>query len=167
MDGTVLLASFFEAIGAKACIVLVPGHAFICVDIKDQSVFIETTAISIRTRDDPQTDLDELFASMRLKPILSRDQIFNAFEGACETGGQTMSEAITKAEPVLAEFRRLIQLGDRRTEQENQELAVCCDNLARQVKVVPISLARKHGIIPIGVPSNLDAKFRIPPRKSK
>jgi hypothetical protein len=93
--------------------------------------------------------------------------MFNAFEAACEAGVNNMDEAVTKAEPVLAEFRRLIQLGDRRTEQEQQELAVCCDNLAQQVKVVPISLARKHGIIPIGVPSNLDAKFRIPPRKSK
>ena len=167
VDGTVLLASFFEAIGAKACIVLVPGHAFICVDLKDRRVFIETTVISERLREDPQTRSDELFASIRRSPFFLRDQMFNAFEAACEAGVSNMDEAVTTAEPVLAEFRRLIQLGDRRTEQENQELAVCCDNLAQQVKVVPISRARKHGIIPIGVPSNLDAKFRIPPRKSK
>ena len=167
IDGTVLLASFFDAVGVNACIVLVPGHAFICAQLKDQYIFIETTAISSRDRADPQTDMDELFAPIRQNPFFSRDPIFNAFEGACAAGWHNMVEAIDKAAPVLAEFRRLLGLGKQRTAQEEVEFDQCCNALAQQVKVVPIALARQHGIKSIGSPSNLDAKFRIPPRQPK
>jgi hypothetical protein len=46
-----------------------------------------------------------------------------------------------------------------------QQFFAALDALGRQIMFVPVSLSRANGVRPVGVPLDLDQKFRIPPRR--
>jgi hypothetical protein len=55
IDGTLVFASAFEALGMRPLIIFVPGHAFVALLLGPQSeyaIFIETTAISTKSAEE-------------------------------------------------------------------------------------------------------------------
>ncbi len=46
MDGTVLLAAILRKIGLRPCLVHVPGHMFLAVDIDDETTIGLETALN-------------------------------------------------------------------------------------------------------------------------
>lgn len=167
IDGAILLASFIEAMGLEAHLVMTPGHAFVCARLGGDSIlFIETTMLSQTPAKGAKTYLDELFDPIRAKNAFFKDPSFDSFEVACAAGLGEVVRAHNDAQPILSEFRRLRQLMDQSSSAPIDEFLLQCAQLGRQVQVVPVSLARKNGVRPLGAPTNINAKFRIPPRRS-
>jgi len=167
IDGTVLLASFLEAMGIESYIALMPGHALLCVDGGDQWLFIETTRLGAAVSRDPGTAYDEEFAAMRARgPVFRRDSI-HSLEAACESGLATVGRQIEAAKEVLTEVRRMSGMLSRRS--NDQAWMASFDSallrLSNQIVFIPVSLARANGVKPVGAPSDLDRNFRIPPRR--
>ena len=167
IDGAILLASFIEAMGLEAHLVMTPGHALVCARLGGDSIlFIETTMLSQTPAKGAKTYLDELFDPIRAKNAFFKDPSFDSFEVACAAGLEEVVRAHNDAQPILSEFRRLRQLMDQSSSAPIDEFLLQCAQLGRQVQVVPVSLARKNGVRPLGAPTNINAKFRIPPRRS-
>jgi S1-C subfamily serine protease len=167
IDGTVLLASFLEAMSIDSYIVLVPGHALLCADGGDQWIFIETTGMGATVSRDPSTSYDDRFAALRARAAMFRTGAVDALEGACGSGVATVVQQIDQARQVLAEVRSMEAEYDRRSGDPAwmQRFEAALLELSRQIMIVPVSLARQHGVRPVGAPTNLDQGFRIPPRR--
>ncbi|MSR42045.1 MAG: trypsin-like serine protease [Phycisphaerales bacterium] len=168
LDGTVLLASFIEAMGVGVHIVLVPGHAFVMATLPGGTpLFIESTMLGGAIRGNPNTAYDELFDAVRKKLGIFQGMRMDTFETACEAGFNRFIEANEKGRAVLAEFRAL-----RADHDAHKDDSVIWDSLVeksgeleRQILILPVSSARQYGVRPVGAPSDLDQKFSIPPRK--
>jgi len=167
IDGTILLASFLQAMGIESYIALMPGHALLCADGVDQWLFIETTNLGASIPRDPDTVYDEEFAAMRARGAVFRRDSIHSFEDACEAGLATVYKQIEAAKGVLAEVRQMEELLARNRNNPDWMAAYrdALRRLADQIVFVPVSLARKNGVKPVGAPSNLDQMFRIPPRR--
>jgi hypothetical protein len=91
----------------------------------------------------------------------------DALEGACGSGVATVVQQIDQARQVLADVRSMEAEYDRRSGDPAwmQRFEAALLELSRQIMIVPVSLARQHGVRPVGAPTNLDQGFRIPPRR--
>lgn len=167
VDGTVLLASFLEAMAIDSYIVLLPGHALLCADGGDQWIFIETTAMGSSVRGDPQTAYDDSFARLRSKAKLFRTPQMDLLEAACGSALGTVSKSISDAQQVLASVRAMSNeyAQNRNTPAWRARFDQVAGELANQIMIVPVSLARRNGVRPVGAPSDLDRRFAIPPRQ--
>jgi hypothetical protein len=168
MDGTVLLASFFEAMGIDSSIVLVPGHALLLADMGDGvDIPIETTILGASITRDIPTDLDEKFQRLRASSPIFRTAAVHSLEGSVQAGIVRIDEAIEMAKPILAEFRRLdAEFASRREDPAWRErFTLVLRELGNQIQIIPVSLARENGVRPVGAPSNLDQIARLPPRR--
>ena len=167
LDGTVLLASFIEAMGIDSFIVLVPGHALVCADVGDQWMCIETTMLGGTAPRDPATVYDDEFAALRVRGAFFRSPEAGTLEQACESGLETVVAEVANARQVLAAVRQMgAELDQRRGDaawMQGFERALA--ELANQIMIVPVSLARRNGVRPVGAPPDLDQSFRIPPRR--
>jgi hypothetical protein len=96
-----------------------------------------------------------------------RTGAIDALEGACGSGVATVVQQIDQAKQVLADVRSMEAEYDRRSGDPAwmQRFEAALLELSRQIMIVPVSLARQHGVRPVGAPSNLDQGFRIPPRR--
>ncbi|MDO9098714.1 MAG: hypothetical protein Q7U60_11420 [Candidatus Methanoperedens sp.] len=68
IDGSVLFASCFEAIGFLPSIAIIPGHAFVCIKTWGDSnnyIFIETTAVSAFNFDKALIPQQEVFSKYK------------------------------------------------------------------------------------------------------
>jgi S1-C subfamily serine protease len=168
IDGTVLLASFFEAIAIESYIVLLPGHALLCADQGDQFVFIETTALGASGQRDPRTRHDDEFATLRATAKIFQGADIHSFEDACDAGMQAVDEAVRKAKPIVEQFRQMLGEYDQLSSDPEwaQRFEATLAQLSNQIMIVPVSLARQNGVRPVGVPSTLDQQFRLPPRRN-
>lgn len=172
IDGAVLLSSFMQAMGMRSDIVLVPGHAFLGVWLADEiPMFVETTQLGAGPlADDPRTQLDEWFASLRSKHPALKTSDFNRFELACEMGRKNVEEAINEAAPWLGELNRLMEEGAKMPEKSDdwwRHFDEISQGVARQIQFIPVSIARDCGVRPIGHPADLDTsgKYRFPERR--
>jgi len=167
IDGTVLLASFLEAIGIDSYLVMVPGHAFLMAGMDGHYLPIETTKLGSQVSGDLTTIFDDQFRILRESDALFRSNAVHSLESACDEGGRRLVEEIDNAKPVLAEFRRMRAEFDARKDDPEwmQEYQVVLGELSEQIKIIPISLARENGVRPVGAPSNLDQISRLPPRR--
>ena len=168
IDGTVLLASFFQAMGIDSSIVLVPGHALLLADMGDGSYIpIETTKLGDSITRDIPTDLDEMFQRLRASSPIFRTAAVHSLEGSIQEGLIRIDEAIKMARPILAEFRRLdAEYANHREDPAWRErFNLHLRALGNQIQIIPVSLARKNGVRPVGAPSNLDQIARLPPRR--
>ena len=167
IDGTVLLASFFEAMGIDSYIVLMPGHALLCADGGPSWIFIETTALDATVTRDPATAYDDEFAALRARSPLFRTDAIHALEQACGAGVETVVQQINQARQVLESVRQMsAELEQRQGDAAwMQRFEAALRDLSNQIRIVPVSLARQHGVRPVGAPTNLDQGFRIPPRR--
>lgn len=168
IDGTVLLASFLEAVGIEAYIVIVPGHAFLIANLDELGfIEIETTMIGDSVPRDPVTAHDELFRDLRASSALFRTSAINTLENACGEGLLKVNYHIQTAKPVLEKYRQMNAEYDRRKDDPEwmREYHAALSELSNQIKIVPVSLARKNGVRPVGAPTNLDQRFGLPPRR--
>lgn len=167
IDGTVLLASFTEAMGIDSYIVLLPGHALLCADGGDHWIFVETTAMGAPAGRDPTTGYDGEFDELRRKGKFFRTPELDSLEMACGSALQTVVAALGNAKQVLA----VVRIMEAEFEQRKHDPAwraqfeQALDALASQIMIVPVALARENGVRPVGAPSDLDQQFRIPPRR--
>jgi hypothetical protein len=168
IDGTVLLASFFQAMGIDSSIVLVPGHALLLADMGDGSYIpIETTILGDSITRDIPTDLDEEFQRLRASSPIFRTPAVHSLEDSIQAGFDRIDEAIEKAKPILAEFRRMQAEYDKHHEDPawRERFKRVLRELGNQIQIIPVSLARENGVRPVGAPSNLDQIARLPPRR--
>ncbi|MFM7132915.1 MAG: hypothetical protein ACKO0W_01210, partial [Planctomycetota bacterium] len=167
VDGTVLLASFMQAVGIESYIVLMPGHAMLCLDVGDRFVFIETTAAGVSVPGDPSTHYNDVFAALRARGSLFRVAEIDLLETACEAGLETVVRQIDQAQQVLAEFRSMVGEFERRQNDPAwmARFKSVLRALSQQIQIVPVSVARAHGVRPVGAPPNIDQTLRIPPRR--
>jgi S1-C subfamily serine protease len=167
IDGTVLLASFTEAMGIDSYIVLLPGHALLCADGGNQWIFIETTAMSASSPRDPSTGYDGEFDELRRKGKFFRCPELDSLELACGSALQTVDAALANAQQVLAVVRAMGAEFDQRKNDAawRSQFEQALDALASQIMIVPVALARENGVRPVGAPSDLEQQFRIPRRR--
>ncbi|MEY5060765.1 MAG: hypothetical protein RIS45_686, partial [Planctomycetota bacterium] len=167
LDGTVLLASFIEAMGIDSYLVLLPRHALVCADGGDQWIFIETTGLGAAPGRDPATSYDDAFAELRRRGKFFRSTEMDSLEGACGSAVGTVVQSIEGARPVLAAVRQM----ESEYDQNHTDPAwmtrfeQALNALAQQIMIVPVSLARQNGVRPVGAPPDLDQSFRIPTRR--
>lgn len=97
LDGTVLLAAILERIEMRPFIVLVPGHAFLCVALDkelENPLFIETTMIGSK----PQNNNEE---NENDDGNESEEEFQSTFAAAVEAGTATFTEAQKKGQALL------------------------------------------------------------------
>lgn len=164
IDGTVLLASFAQAMGIDSYIVLVPGHALLCVQCGDEWLFVETTMLGVSEPGDPVTDLDPEFAALRQKGNFYRTREMNSFEAACKHGASAVDKSFEDAGRILAVVRSMAAQFDQRKDDSAwfEQYRRALEELGNQIMIVPVSLARRNGVRPIGVPSDLDQRYPFP-----
>ena len=143
VDGSVMLASFLDAMGFDVAVVLVPTHALVAVELTGRLVGIEATAMNFGLLRDPPTRLDAEF-----KQISSSDPLFDGapffdFEAALESGTQRLIDEIKAAKQMLAKAGR-------------------GEHLANQVVFVWPREARYLGVRALGAPSDLEKRFPLP-----
>ena len=170
LDGTVLFASFLQAMGINSYIVLMPGHAMVCVNLAptgDAWIFIETTAAGAITAGDPRSPYDSEFSALRRKGEFFCTRETDLLESACRSGLETVTQELAQAKPFLATVRAMeVQRANSGGDPAwRQQFFAALDALADQIMFVPVSLSRANGVRPVGVPLDLDLKFRIPPRR--
>ena len=170
LDGTVLFASFLQAMGINSYIVLMPGHAMVCANLAptgESWIFIETTAAGAITAGDPRSPYDSEFSALRRKGKFFCTRETDLLESACRSGLETVTQELAQAKPFLATVRAMeVQRANSGGDPAwRQQFLAALDALADQIMFVPVSLSRANGVRPVGVPLDLDLKFRIPPRR--
>jgi len=164
-DGSVLFASFLEAIGLETAIVLVPGHAFVVVRLDETAVFIETTRIGQSVPSDPSTEYDELFRELASRSPYFAGQDLHNFEQACQEGSNRIGGAGQSAIDLLAEWERLPRQSSSASppsaplSPEHERVRAA---LADALQLVRVREARSLGVRPIGAPSDLESSFPLP-----
>jgi S1-C subfamily serine protease len=169
LDGTVLLASFLEAIGMDTYLVLVPDHALLAAWIEGELFFFETVRLGAtltaeeRALDHPS----ELFRSLRSKHRLLAGNEFEAFEYACIAGRAASDSAVEGARPVLDKYREMQGAYQQRSSDPAwlEAFAATIEQLGGQIMFIPVSFARTLGVRPVAHPSDLDTRFKLPPRR--
>lgn len=168
VDGSVLLASFIEAMGLDVHLVFVPDHAFVMATLPEGTpLFIESTMLSASIPGNSDTVYDDLFDEVRKKRGLFQGGKMDTFEVACGAAWDNFAESVDKASAVLAELQTLDAAYEARPDDPARlaSLVKKSRELGGQILILPVSLARQHGVRPVGAPSDLDQKFSIPPRK--
>ena len=167
IDGTVLLASFTQAMGIDSYIVILPGHALLCADGGNQWIFIETTAMGESAPRDPSTAYDAEFDELRRKGKFFRTPELDSLESACGSALQTVASALASAKQVLDVARSMDSEFERRKNDPAwvAQYQQALDAVAAQILIVPVALARANGVRPVGAPPDLEQQFRIPKRR--
>ena len=168
VDGAVLFASIAQAMGIDSHLVFVPGHALLACALPDPQgtrfLFIETTKLGDSVRSNPATSYDDLFEPMRRAHAFLDSSEVNCFESACEEGWNAYRHFIEEARRVYVQnYARY-----RRTLADQGPLAPDTEalraQLSAQARIVPIGDARRASVRPVGVPTDLDARFKMAPR---
>ena len=167
IDGTVLLASFLEAMGIQSYIVLLPGHALVCADCGNRWFYIETTAMGEAAPRDPPSAYDADFHALRQLGKFYQTPELDSLELACDSGLGAVADALGRAQQVLTRYRSMAAEFEQRSNDAawQAQFWQTLEALAQQIQIVPVSLARQNGVRPVGAPADLDQQFRIPKRR--
>ncbi len=173
-DGTILFASFFEAMGLKTSLVFVHGHVFVAFkayvpdektekapSVKREILFpIETTTIGERVEQHPPFEISEddsvyernakiLSSDLeRRLPFVKKDPAFWNFASALIGGGRAVDEQLEK-------LRQIEALAKSAKDPEEERIKLIHDNEA-ELFIVDVTAWRMLGVRAIGAPSDLN-----------
>jgi hypothetical protein len=164
IDGAVLFASLAQAMGIESHLVFVPGHALLACELKGRFLFIETTALSDAVQSNPPTSYDDLFEPMRRSHPFLRSAEVDCFESACESGWIVYQHFIEQARLVYTQHYARYRMLRTQNAGATPEIAALRAQLSVQARIVPLDAARRAMVRPVGVPTDLDARFKMAPR---
>ncbi len=161
LDGSVMVASLLAAQGVDVALVLVPGHAFVAVECDGGDFGIETTALGLIERQDPDTPVNGLFDRVfreRGAPwsAFANDPSLNSFELAIARG----TECLLRAESECQQLSRALdearsRLPESPTDAQAQAFLKQSAEVGQSFRYVNIQLARRLGIEPVGAPKGI------------
>jgi hypothetical protein len=98
VDGSVLLAALLRKIGIECSLVLIPGHMFLAFSLdEDTQLGLETTMMGDANL--PAIDDKRLRSFLKFDPAEpAKDESWNTFEAAIDTGTEALKEAEKKSE---------------------------------------------------------------------
>ena len=181
-DGTILFASFFEAMGLKTSLVFVRGHVFVAfkthfnVDKTDKNpsgkipvlIPIETTTIGVRVDQHPPFEIGKddslreqiakgLLMDLEEKhPLVKKDPAFWNFASALIRGGQEVAECEAK-------LRQIDALAKSAKDPEDERIKLISANEA-ELFIVDVKAWRALGVRAVGAPSDLNT-YTLPAAK--
>lgn len=157
-DGSILFASFFEAIGLEPVLVFVPGHVFVAITLKDKYFCIETTAIghSVSPDEYKKEPLDPILEEIVQKyKWLEKEPAFRSFVYACSQGYLKLDRYYIELEAQYKKFN------DATDESEKFKYL---REMIPSLQVSDIKQLRGLGINPVGTPQNWEQNHKLPPR---
>lgn len=157
-DGSVLFASFFEAIGLSPVLVFVPEHVFVAITLKDKLFCIETTAIGHGVSPDEykKETLDPILEEIVQKyKWLEKEPAFRSFVHACSQGLLELDKYYTELE---AQYKKCNDATDK---SEKFKFLL---EMNGSLKFSYIKQLRSLGINPVGTPQNWEQSHKLPPR---
>jgi hypothetical protein len=169
VDATVMLASFFQAIQLDTWLVFMPGHALVCVLLRDPGsaslLFIESTLMGAKIEGRPEMTPRylEMFDDLRRRRPLLRGAEIENLQIACQSGENTILRHLADAQDLLNRYREMSrELQERQSDEKwMKDYSAVWMKLAQQLQLVPVSLARQNGVVSIGSPSDVVDRYRI------
>lgn len=183
-DGSILFASFFEAMELEPLLVFVPGHVFVAVKFKvpvsetqrDEKVNLvvplETTLIGNKTSQCPELEVAKDDPAKNTKialkrmvsdfPFVQKDPAFWNFAEALIRAEYEYAEAWGKAEIFMKSWGDKINAAKAAGKALDSEAEL---ESAPAFWTMPVQQLRLFGVRAVGAPSDLDREFTLPSSK--
>ena len=157
-DGSILFASFFEAIGLNTFLVIPRGHMYVAIVLEKSLFPIETTDIGriVSQEEYKNISLHPLLGKMvqRFK-WLEKDAAFRSFALAVFHGEDVILKAVTDLERLDKKLKNL---------HDGPERDQVLDEIENGIQLQSLKSLRSLGIQPVGTPQDWAQAHRLPLR---
>ena len=159
-DGSILFASFFEAIGLDTFLVIPQGHMYVAIYLEKEVFPIETTVIG---KNVSQAE----YENIKLHPLLEKmvqqykwlvkDAAFRSFALAVSHGVNELNKAFTDLEKLDKKYNDL---------PDGPERDQVLDEIEHGIQLQRLEALRSLGIGPIGTPQGWTEAHKLPRRET-
>ena len=159
-DGSILFASFFEAIGLDTYLVIPRGHMFVAIFLEKEVFPIETTDIG---KNVSQTEYENIKLHPLLEKMVQRhkwlekDAAFRSFALAVSDGVNEINEAFADLEKLEEKLK------DLHDGPERDQVLI---QIEHGIQLQYLRALRRLGIGPIGTPQGWAEAHKLPRRET-
>ena len=159
-DGSILFASFFEAIGLDTYLVIPRGHMYVAIFLEKEVFPIETTDIG---KNVSQTEYENIKLHPLLEKMVQRhkwlekDAAFRSFALAVSDGVNEINEAFADLEKLEEKLKDL---------HDGPERDQVLDEIEHGIQLQYLRALRRLGIGPIGTPQGWAEAHKLPRRET-
>ena len=159
-DGSILFASFFEAIGLDTYLVIPRGHMFVAIFLEKEVFPIETTDIG---KNVSQTEYENIKLHPLLEKMVQRhkwlekDAAFRSFALAVSDGVNEINEAFADLEKLEEKLKDL---------HDGPERDQVLTEIEHGIQLQYLRALRRLGIGPIGTPQGWAEVHKLPRRET-